>query len=222
MRRFMVGRIEQVEEKSCESEREYQPRSDWLHRNLPRVDSYKSRVEVDPYLDPSLLNQIDKEHHGEIQEGFQRMLKVVRDKGLPPVTWNRLKKILYEHIDVFRVGLSHGPSAQIPTLKIELSKDSSPIRVKLRNYTRDQRLLLYGMTTRLFKASMAYSNPSDKRASAPLIVPKPGTSKFRFTVDLRSVNRLNILHQFPMPRFEQELTKLSASKFFSNFDLSMG
>ena len=69
---------------------------------------------------------------------------------------------------------------------------------------------------------MAYSNPTSPWACAPLLVPKPGPARFRFTVDLRPVNAFTVKHQYPMPNLEHELTKLSASKYFAPFDLSNG
>lgn len=75
---------------------------------------------------------------------------------------------------------------------------------------------------KLVDAGMLYPNPTANWASTPLIVPKPGKTKFRFTVDLRSVNRSTIRHHFPMPLLENELTKLAGSKFFASLDLSHG
>ncbi len=67
---------------------------------------------------------------------------------------------------------------------------------------------------------MVYENPSSRWASAPLLVPKPGLTKFRFTVDLRSVNKYTEKHAFPMPVLEHELHKLAPSQRYANFDLS--
>ena len=69
---------------------------------------------------------------------------------------------------------------------------------------------------------MAYPNPTSKWAAAPLLVPKPGPAKFRFTFDLRPVNKYTEAHQFPMPVIEPELTKLDKSCYFATLDLSHG
>ena len=58
-----------------------------------------------------------------------------------------------------------------------------------------------------------YSNPKSKWAAAPLLVPKPGPARYRFTVDLRPVNKYTVQHSHPMPIVEFELTKLAKSKF---------
>lgn len=69
---------------------------------------------------------------------------------------------------------------------------------------------------------MVNSNPTSPWSSAPLLVHKPGPDKFRFTVELRSVNRFTIQHQFPMPNVEQETHSLPGSRCYATFDLSHG
>ena len=66
---------------------------------------------------------------------------------------------------------------------------------------------------------MVYPNPTSPWASAPLLVPKPPDT-FRFTVDLRGVNKYTVKHQYPMPNLEQELTKVGRSKFYAEFDVN--
>lgn len=74
----------------------------------------------------------------------------------------------------------------------------------------------------LIQFDLVYPNSSSKWACAPLIVPKPGPSQRRFTVDLNPVNHFTIPYQFPKPNVEHELTKTSGSKFCANFDFTQG
>lgn len=76
------------------------------------------------------------------------------------------------------------------------------------------------MVNKLVDNGLIYSNPPSSWTSAPLLVPKSGPAKFRFRVDLRPVNRFIVKHQFPMPIFEQELTRLAGSVFYGTFDIS--
>lgn len=94
------------------------------------------------------------------------------------------------------------------------------MRVRLRNYSQDQRRFLSKFVTTLVQCKMAYFNPTSSWACAPLLVPKPGAAQFRFTVDLRLVNRFTVKHQFPMPNLEQELTRLGGARYFARWDLS--
>lgn len=55
-----------------------------------------------------------------------------------------------------------------------------------------------------------------------MVVPKPGSAKFRFTVDLRPVNLYTVRYHFPMLNVEQGLIKLADSKYYATFDLSHG
>ena len=73
----------------------------------------------------------------------------------------------------------------------------------------------------LVSHGMAYPNPTSKWACAPLLVPKPG-SQYRFTSDVRPVNKYTVKHLYPMPNLEHELTNLGEKKpvCFANFDMS--
>lgn len=59
-------------------------------------------------------------------------------------------------------------------------------------------------------------------ASALLLVSKPGASGWRFTVNLRPMNRFTIHCHYPMLNIGNELTKLVGSEDYTNFDLSRG
>jgi hypothetical protein len=56
----------------------------------------------------------------------------------------------------------------------------------------------------------------------PAPCPKAGASKFRFTVDLRPVNKHNLPNSWPMPHVESEVSRLHCSNYFDTFDLSHG
>lgn len=220
--RLMIARLQMVKGKAFQHGRDYTQRSSQPQRDYTRVEYYKVRVGPDPYPDPSLLDPTEADQHSKIKEAVLNMLETVRDNGLQPRSWERLKSSVYEHIDIFRVGLSHGPPAQLPPPKIELSTNAAPVKVKLRKYAQEQRGFLQQMTSHLVDAGMAFQNPAAWWDSATLIVPKPGTSKFRFTVDLRSVSRFAIPHHYPIPLRDNELTNLTGSNCIADFDLSMG
>jgi hypothetical protein len=68
---------------------------------------------------------------------------------------------------------------------------------------------------------LSYRNPNSACCSAAL-VPKPGQAKFRFTVDLKHVNRVMIAHSWPMPHLDSELSQTSGSTVISKFYFSNG
>lgn len=75
------------------------------------------------------------------------------------------------------------------------------------------------LVAEIIRHNCVYANPTCKWGSAPLLVPKPGADWWRFTVDLHPVNYLTVRYLFPLPILEQELTKVSHSRFYSNLDL---
>lgn len=189
-----------------------------LEDRRPRVDYFESKEEEDPFPDESLLDPIDVAQQDEVMKEIQAMLSRASEEGLQGELLTRLKTLVLKNTDVFRVGFSSGPPAQFKPMKIELVPNAKPVRVRLRNYTQEQRLFLSETVKKLVDCGMAYENPTSPWASAPLLVAKPGPAKFRFTTDLRPVNRFTVAYQYPMPNTEQELVKVSGSKCFANVD----
>lgn len=88
------------------------------------------------------------------------MLENAPQNCLPNVDYNQLCKFVHDHIDVFKVAFSRGLPERIPPLRIELTAETSPVEVRLRNYSEEQRESLMSMTTQLLYAGMADSNAS--------------------------------------------------------------
>lgn len=55
---------------------------------------------------------------------------------------------------------------------------------------------------------MAYRNSTSKWASTEMVIPKPGTSKFRLIVDLRPVNKYSDNYHYHITNIGQDLVKL--------------
>lgn len=187
----------------------------------PRINFFDVRKGQDPFPDPNLRDPIDSDQNEQIRSDVKNISKVARENGISSEHASILDKILAKHLDVFRTTFSSGPAANIPPLKIDLVHDAKPVRVRLRNYSQTQKEFLAEFVNKLLDAGMVFPNPSSPWASAPLLVPKPG-AQYLFTVGLRPVNKFTTKHQYLMPIIENELTKLSGSQFFANFDLSHG
>jgi hypothetical protein len=69
---------------------------------------------------------------------------------------------------------------------------------------------------------LIYKNPTSEWASPPLILPKAGPEKFRFTVDLRVPYTQTILVAWPMPHLTDTLDNFQGSALFGSFDLAHG
>ena len=185
----------------------------------PKVNYFSARAEEDPLPDPSLLDPIDEEQHEDIKTAVDDLRKQAFENGLASDRRPMLGKLLSGHMDIFRTSFSSGPPARLPPLEIELTNDATPVKVRLRKYSSDQRDFMYKFVQDLVRHGLAYANPTSKWACAPLLVPKPG-SLYRFTVDIRPVNKFTIRYLYPMPNIEIELTTVAGSKFFAVFDFS--
>ena len=56
----------------------------------------------------------------------------------------------------------------------------------------------------------------------PVLVPKKGTTDFRFCVDYRALNKETVDNKTPLPRVIDLLQEIQSSKFFATFDLCAG
>jgi hypothetical protein len=95
-----------------------------------------------------------------------------------------------------------------------------PVRTRVRRYPSPQREFLKSYTAALIRNVHAIRDPQSAWCSAALLVPKPGPSQYRFTVDVRPVNRVTIPQVWPMPHLESEIGRVAGSKAVATFYLS--
>lgn len=148
------------------------------------------------------------------------MLQTAIDNGIPTDQVRSLRKVVSSSTSNFRTSFPSGPPTKVLTFKINLVADAKPVRVLFRNYSLDQRSFLSTFVLKFVACEMAKPDPSSTWASEPLLVPKPGPDKLKFTVSFRPVNSFTVPHQIPMPIIDQELFKLAVSRHFSTIDLS--
>lgn len=173
------------------------------------ADYTEIREEKDPFFDAFALNPVGDDQMGNVENSMQKMVEEAVSNGVPEDKKGVLSNILSKRIDTLRTFFIIECARKSRPIQIDLVVKAKPVCVSLRNYLQDQRKFLFHFVSQLVAAAMAYSNPSAKGTCAPLLVPKPGPSKYRFTVDLRPINRYTTKHQFPIPNLEQELTKTS-------------
>lgn len=184
--------------------------------------SFSRKEELDPFPDPSLLDAIDEDQHQGIIAAVENLQKSTADFVLVTEYQTQLKALLGDHMDVFRKGFSSGPPTDVSPLKIELTPGTRPVKVRLRNYSFERGEFLQVFVSDFVRLGIAYANSASSWASAPLLVPKPGGARFRFTVDLRPVQKYTVRHQYTMQNLEQELSRLANSNYFATFNPSDG
>lgn len=110
--------------------------------------------------DPSTLDPSDIDQKEDIDAGISHMLQGATENGLPDENKDKLRQLVQNNVDVFKTLFSAGPPAKIDPLHIELTSDAKPSRVRLRNYSQEQRQFLSRFVETLESAGMAYFNTS--------------------------------------------------------------
>lgn len=150
-------------------------------------------------------------HHDRVttQNYLNGLIEDAIGNGLPKDYHAEMRSLVFEFADIFRTSLGEDPPAAIEQMKIMLKRDATPVRVKLRRYSPSQASFLRKKVDEMVKLGLVYPNNTSQWACAPLIVPKQGVEKFRFTVDLRPVNNQTIPYVWPMPDLESISNKLA-------------
>lgn len=122
---------------------------------------------------------------------------------------------------VFRTDFSKS-SAAIPPLKLELKRDEKTPHVNIRKYSDSQRRFLRKIVGKLLDAGLLYPNTTSKWSCALHLLPEPGPTERRLTVDLRPSNRYTFPLHFPLALIEEELDKAAGATIFFEFDMIHG
>ena len=94
------------------------------------------------------------------------------------------------------------------------------MRCTQRRYGPAQRAFIASTIKSLEDVKAVYVNPKARWASPALAVPKPGTEKFGFTVDLRASNRETVPIASAMTDLESMYRSLAGSKCYAKFDMN--
>ena len=177
----------------------------------------------DPIELPDAISAgIGTDSEESIDNAFRNIVISAERNGISDLGKQRLIKILGNHRDVFRIKLGPDHPAKVPPLVITPAKGTTPYRSPQRRYAPIQRDFIIRTVKELEKIGAIYKNPSALWASPAFAVPKPGTNKLRFTVDLRGPNARTVPIISAMPHLESRLQDVAGSTCFANIDLAHG
>ena len=178
-----------------------------------------------PSDDPISLEDdvsVGTEHSADTHKELDLRCQEASSNGLSESQTQELRALLTEFHDIFRTTLGSEPPMKVPPMKIKLKDDAVPIRVKVRRYSPPQADFLRKKVDQLLDLGLIVRNNTSQWASAPLIVPKAGPERFRFTVDLRPINSQTIPHVWPMPSLEAMTLELAGDTCYATIDLCNG
>ena len=170
----------------------------------------------------TFLMDVGTHNAPDIQPHLERMYNEAIDNLLAVKPARRLRQLLQDHQDISRIKLDHDPLVKVPPMRIRLIPGASPVSVKVRRYSEAQQNFLRKKIEELEKLGLVKRTTQSSWTCAPLIVPKPGPDKFRFTTDLRPVNKITVPFLWPMPNLETNTSRLVKEKCFGGGDLCEG
>ena len=104
--------------------------------------------------------------------------------------------------------------------RIELEPNSSAVRCRKRRVPYSDKKAIDEEITRLLSLGLIRKSFSDY--SSPLIIVYKKDLSKRFCVDLRKVNSLTIMDQYPLPHMDTLIESLAGSEFLTSLDLQSG
>jgi hypothetical protein len=175
--------------------------------------------DVDEFEETMLTPEIQsaEDQQDQIREILASKVQEAAENGLSGKGQNRLRDMLDEYVDVFRVAFAKDPPIDVEPMEIKLRPDTKPVMARSRRYPPLHRKYLQEHMEELEKNGFVYKNPDARWGSAPRIVPKKDGS-LRMTVDLRAVNAVTDPRMWPMPHQESEMADLEGSTCFADFD----
>ena len=104
-------------------------------------------------------------------------------------------------------------------MRVRLEPGPSPVRVKARRYSPEQRAFMEKYADKLLEMDFCLVMPTASWQAAPLIVPKLGSrSRHRMAIDLRPINAATIKESWPMPHLDSEVMDFAGSNNFASLD----
>lgn len=142
--------------------------------------------------------------------------------GIPNAGSEKLLELLKKNRSCFGIKLVTQPPADFHPFSIKLAPNATPHRTPQRRYFPPHRVFIKHTIQQLEKIGAVYRNDQSRWAYPELPVPKPGTDKLRFTVDLRGTNARTVPLQSAMLHLESLLQYCEGSKCFANIYFSHG
>lgn len=194
-------------------------------RMLKSLSTYQGLVYQGDSDDPIELPDafaagIGKDSVSSIDVEFSRIVTAAKKNGMSDAGLTDLRKMLYKFREVFRIKLGADPPAKVAPLAVQPISTARPYRSPQRRYAPNQRDFISKTIKELEAVGAVYKNASSKWASPALAVPKPGSSKMRFTVDLRGPNAQTVPIQPSMPHLESILQSTEGSVCFAQIDMA--
>ena len=164
---------------------------------------------------------VDHKLRGELASGLEDMLRRAERHRPSASCMKRLRALVDENEDVFRLELGQDRPANVPCMVIRIADE--PLlnwRPRVRKFAPLQREFIDAHVELLL--SLGVIRPSRSRYASPITLVRKSDSSWRMCVDLRRMNSATMPEWWPLPKVISLLPHLAGAKFFSSFDLLRG
>jgi hypothetical protein len=121
-----------------------------------------------------------------------------------------LNQLVREFRDIWAIKLGPGAPADVPPMRVKLKPNARPRRAANRRWSAPATAFLAATTRNLEKIGALVKNPLATSASPAPAVSKPGSEKYRLTVDCRAVNACCVPIASSVPNIETIPADLSS------------
>lgn len=181
---------------------------------------WHNQIDDDPIRqNDAALASMGNDDPADIDNAITDILNAAAKEGMKGSILKEGKVLLNAYKDVLRINLGKDAPARVDPYRISLRKGYQPYRSTQRRYAQVQKAFIEATVRSLESIGAIYKNPRARWASPALTVPKPGTDKLRFTVDLRGVNRETEPVASAMPDLESMYRSVGGSRFFAKIDM---
>lgn len=131
----------------------------------------------------------------------------------------RLLKLVNSYRDCFATSLEELGCADIEKMNIDL-KDNEPVVYRPYRMSANERQEVQGMVDELVDTGII--RESNSPYASPIILVRKKTGDKRLCIDYRQLNKKTVKQHYPLPCMEDQMNRLSESKFYSALDLASG
>jgi hypothetical protein len=132
---------------------------------------------------------------------------------------SKARELLQDFREIVRIRLDKDPPAKIPPIKAQLKSQLKPVKETQRRYAPAQRAFLSTTIKKLESLGAVCANPTSLWASPALAVPKEGSERYRFTVDLHRSNAQTEPMASSIPYLESMFQSVQGSRSLVKIDL---
>ena len=158
----------------------------------------------------------------DVKAALDERFDAALQHGMSRAAADRLRALLDEYTDVFRLEFGQDPPVSVEPLRVRLKPDAVPVKCKQRRYPPVHREFLEQHVQELQDAGLVFENHRSRWASPPRIVAKKEPGQYRMTVDTRGVNAMTEPMPWPMPDLESAPACVEGSTAYFAIDWFRG